>query len=119
MPKNSRDNLYKNEQEQIKNKVLEILEITQDKNFFTLYELDNNMEKQNAILALESECEKYFACGQWTYFRNKMKDNNKDRPYLLLSRNILSACNVDFYNKNTTLTIDNIKHSTVKYFINV
>jgi len=117
MPKNSKDNLFKIKQLEVKNKLLEILKITQEKNYFTLYELDNDIETQNLILALEGDCEKYFACGEWTFFRYKKDKKGCDRPYLILIRNILSAMDIQYINKPMSHVIDNIKTSTTKYFI--
>jgi len=119
MPKNSKDNLYKNEQLNVKNKILDILNINQDKNFFTLYDLDNNTEKQNAILALEADCEKYFAVSRWTYFASK-KDTSKpiERPALVLAKNILNSLNVELVNTKMSITTnDNKKIITSKYVI--
>jgi hypothetical protein len=118
MPKNSKENLYKNEQLNVKNKILEILNINQDKNYFTLYDLDNNTEKQNAILALEGDCEKYFACGGWTYFKNKRENKLNERPSLVLAKNILTSLDIELVNTKMSITInDNKKIITSKYVI--
>jgi len=116
MPKNSKENLYKNEQLNVKNKILEILNINQDNNYFTLYDLDNNTEKQNAILALEGDCEKYFGISNWSYFRYKRENKqNIERPYLLLIRGILSNCNIEFEREQISLKINKTNIITSKY----
>lgn len=117
MPKNSKSNIYKTQQLEIKNKLLDILEISDSRKFFTLYEIDNNVEKKTLILGLEKECETYFATSTWTYFKYKRDGKEGDRPYLLIIRNLLSATNTQFLNKVTTITIKNIKYSTTKYII--
>jgi hypothetical protein len=117
MPKNSKNNLYKNEQEAIKDKILNLLKIDTEKKYFILYELDNDINKQNEILSLENDCDKYFATSRWTYFMNKREGKINDRPYLLLIRNILSACDVDFISKTIQIPINDKKIFTVKYFI--
>jgi len=117
MPKNTKNNIFKDEQINLKNKLLEILNINQDKNYFTLYELDNNNEKQNEILSLENECNQYFATSTWTYFKYKRDGKQSDRPYLLMIRNLLNATNTIFLNKVTTVTIGDNKYSTTKYIL--
>jgi len=115
MPKDSKDNLYKNEQIEIKNKLLQILKITQENKYITLYEIDNDIETQNAILSLESDCEKYFVSSTWTYFRNKRDKIINDRPYLLLLKNILSSTNVNFNTARILIGEKDNKKQTVKY----
>jgi len=115
MPKDSKDNLYKNEQIEIKNKLLQILKITQENKYITLYEIDNDIETQNAILSLESDCEKYFVSSTWTYFRNKRDKIINDRPYLLLLKNILSSTNVNFNTARILIGEKENKKQTVKY----
>ena len=51
---------YKNERENICNKILEILDLD-EKNSFLLVDLDNDTEKQKAILDMKDEIKKYFA----------------------------------------------------------
>lgn len=118
MPKNSKDNLYKNEQLNVKTKLLDILNINQDKNYFTLYDLDNNTEKQNAILALEADCEKYFGTSNWSYFRYKRENKpNVERPYLLLIRGILSNSNINFEREQMSIKVNKTNIITSKYKI--
>ena len=117
MPKNSKNNIYKEEQIEIKKKLLEILKIDENKNYFTLFELDTDIELQNKIFALENDCDKYFATSKWTYFIYKRDGKLGNRPYLLMIRNILNATNTIFLNKVTTLTIEKNKYPTTKYII--
>lgn len=118
MPKNSKDNLFKIQQLEVKNKLLNILKITKEKNYFTLYELDNNIETQNLILSLEGDCEKYFACGEWTYFRNKKEGKLNERPALVLSKNILKSMKTELINTKISYTInDSKKINTSKYVV--
>ena len=117
MPKNSKDNLYKNEQLNVKNKLLDILNITPENNYFLLHSLDNDIQKQQQIIALENECEEFFATSRWVYFFNKKENKESDRPYLNLIRNILQATKTEFFNKPCSFTLDNVKHTSVKYYI--
>jgi hypothetical protein len=49
---------YQNERGDICNKIITILELKED-NTFLLYELDDNIEKQNKILELKEEIQKF------------------------------------------------------------
>lgn len=118
MPRNSKVSLFKVEQLQVKDKLLDILNINQDKNYFTLYELDNNIEKQNQIIALENDCEKYYSCSEWTYFRYKRENKINERPSLVLAKNILASHDIELVNTKVSVTTnDNKKIVTSKYVI--
>ena len=49
--------LYKKQQEEIVDKIINILDL-KNKNTYTLYELDNNLEIQNKIMELITEIRK-------------------------------------------------------------
>ena len=99
-------------------KLIDIIQLTEKKNSFSLYELDLDHEKINNIIGLENEVKEYFATSRMSYFNNKKEENESNRPYLNLTRNILKAMKVKYYNKVTTITINGIKHNTIKYYIN-
>lgn len=52
--------LYKKEQEEIINKICNILDL-ENRNTYTLYELDNNVEIQKKIMELIPEIRKWFS----------------------------------------------------------
>ena len=52
--------LYKKEQEEFSNKIIEILDLPKT-NIITLYELDNDKEKQEKIIELIQDIRKYFS----------------------------------------------------------
>jgi hypothetical protein len=103
----------------ILDKLIQILGITKDKNNFSLFDMDKDQNKINNILFLEKDVEKYFATSRMSYFNNKKNNKDTNRPYLNLIRNILKALDITYYNKVTTITIDSIKHNTIKYYINM
>ena len=51
--------LYKDEQEKLADKIIEILELDED-NSITLYELDNDTDKQEKIMKLAPEVRTFF-----------------------------------------------------------
>jgi hypothetical protein len=60
MPMRLKSDLYKKEQKEIINKIINILDLT-NKNTYTLYELDKNEEIQNKIMELIPEIRKWFS----------------------------------------------------------
>jgi len=116
MPKTKNGN-NKEVIENTKNKIFEILELTSEKNYFNLIDLDNDIEKQQQILALEDEIKQNFPVSTWSYFTNKRDNKPMERPYLNLVRGIFKACNVDYHSYQTALTQDNIKKYYMKYVI--
>jgi len=60
MPMRLKSDLYKKEQEEVIEKIISILDLT-NKNTYTLYELDKNKEIQNKIMELIPEIRKWFS----------------------------------------------------------
>lgn len=104
---------YQNEREEICNKIITILELKED-NTFLLYELDDNIEKQNKILELKEEIQKYFACSTISSFKPNFECK---RPYLNIIRSILRKQNYKFIGNDYTIKINNIPKKTIKYII--
>jgi hypothetical protein len=102
--------LYKQEQEDIVNKIINILDL-ENKNTYTLYEIDKNKEIQQQIMDLIPEIRKWYSF-------NSMKavgePQNIKRPYLSIIKYMLK----NTYNivcKDFQFTIDNIHIRTKKY----
>jgi hypothetical protein len=87
--------LYKKEQEEICDKIIDILDLD-DKSSFVLYDLDNNKDKQKKLLALIPEIRKYFS---FSGMSGVSEPNKVKRPYMSIIRNI---CKLK-YNIITTL----------------
>jgi len=104
---------YQNEREEICNKIITILELKED-NTFLLYELDDDIEKQNKILELKEEIQKYFACSTISSFKPNFECK---RPYLNIIRSILRKQNYNFIGNDYTIKINNIPKKTIKYVI--
>jgi hypothetical protein len=77
--------LYKKEQEEIVNKIVNILDL-ENKTEYTLYELDKNEEIQKKIMALIPEIRKWFSF-------NSMKavgePNKIKRPWLSIIKHLI------------------------------
>ena len=104
---------YQNEREEICNKIITILELTED-NTFLLCELDENIEKQNKLLELKEEIQKYFGCSTISSFKPNFECK---RPYLNIIRSILRKQNYTFIGNDYTIKINNIPKKTIKYII--
>jgi len=108
MPAVSKNIKYKNEQDAIVDRMIEILELDQD-NSFTLYELDHNPEKQQAIMNLRDDIKKYFSLAGCN---GVSRPANSKRPYLSIIKNIMKQ---RYEIKPIERQYDNIK--TTSYII--
>jgi hypothetical protein len=76
--------LYKKEQDEIIDKICKILDL-ENKNTYTLYELDNNKEIQNQLMELIPEIRKWFSF-------NNMKavgePEKRKRPWLSIIKQL-------------------------------
>ena len=107
----------KDEMQKTLNKMFEILQLTNENNTFTLQKMDTDTDKQQQILALEEEISKNFSLSNWSYFMNKKKGIEMERPYINLIRGVFRACEVDFTIRNTTAKIDSKITHVTKYII--
>jgi hypothetical protein len=74
---------YKEEREEICKKLIDIVGTE-----FLLCDLDTDIEKQQAILALKDDIQKYFAVSALSAFKPNLKDNVK-RAYFNIVRYIV------------------------------
>ena len=91
------------EREEICNKIISILELDENKSFL-LCELDNDIEKQNKILEMKEEIQKYFSVSCISSFRPKFECK---RPYLNIVRSILRKQNYVFERSEIEKSKDN------------
>ena len=56
---------------EIVQKLFDILKINDANNKFYLRELDNNLEMQSQIMALENDIKECFICSDWSCFKKK------------------------------------------------
>jgi hypothetical protein len=76
--------LYKSEQYEICDKIIDILQLDNDKSI-TLYELDNDKVKQQKILDLIPDIRKYFSFGSIV---GASEPEHTKRPWLSIIRHI-------------------------------
>ena len=102
--------LYKNEQLEIMNKIINILELDKN-NSITLYELDNDIIKQEKILSMLPDIKKYFKC---QCVKSLLEPEKVKRVYLSLIKYITKL----EYNMISTQFLiykDDCSIRTVKY----
>lgn len=106
--------LYSIEQDCLVNKLIKILNLD-ELNSITLYELDNDPDKQQNIMNLKPEIKKYYNCK----YISGVKDNEKTiRPWLSIIRH-LTRNNYDMLIADYRLLVDDKKIRTKRYiFLN-
>ena len=102
--------LYPKEQGEIVDKIVNILELDEE-NSITLFDLDNDKEKQEKLLSLIPSIRKYFS---FSYITPLSKPENYKRTYLSLIRNI-SKIKYQMKRKDFSFTLDGKKIRTQKY----
>lgn len=101
---------YKTEREEICKKLIAIVGTE-----FYLSDLDEDIEKQNTILALKDEIQKVFACSEISSFKPNF---DCKRPYLNLVRGILRKQGYVFNGSSNVIKLENGESKTTKkYFI--
>jgi hypothetical protein len=79
--------LYKQEQEEIINKIINTLKLDND-NSIILYNLDNDHDKQNKILELIPEIRKYYS---FSTIIGASEPDKAKRPYLSIIKQITKS----------------------------
>ena len=79
--------LYKKEQDDIINKIITILDL-ENKNAYTLYELDNNKEIQKQIMVLIPEIRKWFS---FNGIKAVGEPSKIKRPWLSIIKHLIKS----------------------------
>lgn len=77
--------LYKTEQEEMTDKIIRILDL-ENKNTYTLYELDQNEEIQTKIMELIPEIRKWYACNN---IKAAREPEQIKRPWLSIIKHLV------------------------------
>ena len=105
---------YQTEREDICNRLISILKLD-DSNSFLLCHLDEDMEKQNQIMEMKEEIQKYFSCFNISAFKPNF---DCKRPYLSIVRSILRKQNYIIENSDFWMKYENgFLKRTIKYKI--
>jgi len=100
------------EREEICKKIIDVLKLDAN-NSFLLLELDEDTEKQIAILNMKDDIQKCFACSEISSFKPNFECK---RPYLNIVRGILRKQGYTFENNNILFKLENGNYKkTMKY----
>ena len=105
--------LYKKEQEEICNKIIEILDLPET-NTITLYELDNDKEKQEKIIELIPDIRKYFS---FNSIKAVGEPHRIKRPWLSIIKQI-TKLKYTITTKDHRIKIGDKVERTILYRIN-
>ncbi len=111
MPMRLKSDLYPAEQGQVRRKIIDILALDSE-NSITLYELDNDVEKQQKIMALLPEIIKWFAVRKSMAAQTPEKCH---RPWMCILRFVLKP-KFKIIREDYRLKIENKTIRTQKYF---
>jgi len=101
---------YKSEREYICKTLIDILKLDAN-NSFLLSELDEDTEKQTAILNMKEEIQKCFACSEISSFKPNFECK---RPYLNVVRGILRKQGYTFISTDIDIKINDVVKRTKK-----
>ena len=105
---------FVNEREEVCNKIISIINLD-DNGCILLSELDLDINKQNKIIELKEEIQKYFAVSTISSFKPNFPCK---RPYLNIIRSILRQQGYTFEGKDCEFKIgENLYQRTIKYKI--
>ena len=102
--------LYKKEQDEICDKIIAILNLDGDSSI-TLYELDNDVEKQQKILDLIPDIRKYFS---FSTIIGASEPDKAKRPWLSIIRHI-TKLKYKFIYGDYTKKINDVRIRTKRY----
>jgi hypothetical protein len=106
---------FHKEREEICQKIISIIELDESQSFY-LCELDNDLKKQQNILDLKEDIQKYFAVSSISPFKSNITTTKRD--YLNIVRGILKQQNYKFISNNCVMkNEDGTKKKTTKYFV--
>ena len=111
MPYKKKDIKYASEQKNILAKLLGILGYETSKTFL-LYELDNDLEKQEKINGLCDDIKKYYPSSSCIGTNGK----KCNRPYLSIIRYILKYNNMKLFSMNYAIPAENKKYIRTKQY---
>ena len=105
--------LYKKEQEEILDKINNILGISKDNNTIILYDLENDADKRDKLLALSDDIQKAFCSSKWGFFTKDICKNN----HVLLVKSVFKAMDLTIIPNPYFIVSNNNKIRTTKYKI--
>lgn len=113
--RSTKKELFRNEREEIINKINNLLGITENKNYVYLYDIENSENIKEGINKMSDEIKKYFKVGNWNYYIMK---NNGGKPLEIgLIRAVYRDENILMTTKEIKIERDGNKVRTVVYYL--
>ena len=106
---------YKNERDEIKKNIYELLKIDNSNKTFILYDIENSEEIKNKLNEMEYKIKKYFKVGNWNYYIQK--NNGISSPRIGLIRALLKDCDIELTKKDISMMVNGKKIRTTKYYL--
>lgn len=110
----TKKNKYDVERQTIIEKLDEIIGISDSNRSFYFYDLDNNIEKQNQIFALQDEIKRFFKAGNWNIFTKDLKT----RKYLSLLKSVYRDMGYTFIPITKSIKMDGKPRRCAGYQLN-
>lgn len=88
----NKNKVFKKEQKEILDKLLNILGINSENKLISVINIDNDEYKQKEILNLLDDIEVYFCTSNWAIIKNK----NLDKKYVSLIKSVLKYMNIEY-----------------------
>jgi len=111
--RSTKKELYKKERKEILNKINKILGINEDNNIIYLYDIENDENKKEQILALSESVKKYFKAGNWALYRDEESKDN----HFLLCKSVYKEMDYSVTSRNSAIKRNNVRIQTPKYTI--
>lgn len=108
---------YKIERNEVLNKIMEILGITDDNMKFYLWDLENSDTKKESIMELKDNISEYFTSKTSSIFRKA--DNETKRPYLSLIRLVFKQMGYEIVVTGKSIKRNDISFKTSAYLISL
>ncbi len=113
MPKSIKN--FTKERQELLQKMLNILGVTEENKMFSLKKLDEDTEKQKQILDLVEDIKKYFICSRWAFFSHK--DKEIKREYLSLIKAVMKDMKVKMDSSFVHKKIDDVVKCETIYIL--
>lgn len=110
--KPTKQEFFKKEQEDILNKINNIMGINESNNVLYLYDIENDSDKRQRVLALLDDIKKYFKASKWYYITSGDLDN-----YFSLIKSLYRDMKYDILGTACNIIRNEKKIRTTKYII--
>ena len=105
---------YSNEQNDILNKIYNIIGLDENKRSFYTHEFDYDEDKRKLVEDLSEDIKKYFSASLWSCFNKKKK---LDKQYISLIKNIFKDLKIQYNSQSCKIKKDNKYINSTQYIL--